>query len=252
MSERFRDARSQRADPGMAGVVHREHLDRYQFAAPYCRGRRVVEVGCGTGYGAAELAAVAAEVDAVDLYEPGLAEAARRFPRPNLRFRRMDGTRLAFPDASVGAVVAFEVIEHVDDPPAFLAEVWRVLEPGGVAVLSTPNAVHTSTDGKPGDPSHQREYTPDELRAVLAAARFARVELLGQTLPMAVWRSYQVTAQAARMDRLGLRRLLPPAVKRRLLAALLRVRGGVRPGVPASTIGPDLAGAVVQVAVCHK
>jgi SAM-dependent methyltransferase len=85
---------------------------------------------------------------------------------------------IPFPDAEFDAVVTFETIEHIEDDAVYVAEIWRVLKPGGVLLLSTPNKDTSSPEGPPSNPWHRREYRLDDLRRLLAT--FANVEVYGQ------------------------------------------------------------------------
>jgi SAM-dependent methyltransferase len=157
-----------------------EHRSRYHFAGRFMAGRTVLDIACGTGFGGPILSAAgAARVVGMDLSWDGLEEAARS----GCALRdlcRADGVRLPLRDGSFEAVTSFETLEHVARSEAFVAELRRVLEPSGILVLSTPNALVTQpVDGKPRNPFHVREFTPDELRGLLGR-HFGRVELLGQ------------------------------------------------------------------------
>jgi phosphatidylethanolamine/phosphatidyl-N-methylethanolamine N-methyltransferase len=92
-------------------------------------GERVLIVGCGTG---ADLPFLPADVSvlAVD-YTPAMLEQARRHARPNIELRRMDGRALDLPDASFDAAILHMVLEVIPEPARCLAEVARVLAPGG-------------------------------------------------------------------------------------------------------------------------
>ena len=85
---------------------------------------------------------------------------------------------LPFPDASFASVLAVQSIEHVPDPERVLEEVVRVLEPGGTAVLVTPNRLKFARPDEIIDPYHYVEYAPAEVRA-LCERFFAEVEVLG-------------------------------------------------------------------------
>lgn len=155
-------------------LVEAEHLIRYWWAASLADGRRVLDAGCGMGYGSALLAARgAASVDAVDVAEP-VVEAARAQGTP-VRFAVGDVRSLPFPDDAFDLVVCFEVIEHIDDQARALDEFRRVLAPGGLLAVSSPNRdVYV-----PGNPHHVHELTPDELERELSA-RWPSVTLLRQ------------------------------------------------------------------------
>ena len=151
------------------------HVIAYDFVARYVRGARVLDAGCGEGYGADRLTAVAAEVTGVDLEEPVIRRAASRYPRAH--FDAANLVSLPYADGAFDAVVSLQVIEHLHSPQEFLAECARVLAPGGVLVISTPNRLTFSPDGM-RNPFHTFEFAPDELRATIAQ-QFSSIELAG-------------------------------------------------------------------------
>jgi SAM-dependent methyltransferase len=157
-------------------LVEAEHLSRYWWAAGLVAGRRVLDAGCGTGYGAAILASAGADdVLGIDIAE-AVVEVAGALQRPGLSFESGDLRDLArLPDGAFDVVTCFEVIEHVDDPTAIVTELARVLAPGGVLAVSSPNRERYV----PGNPHHRRELLPDELRALLEEV-LPEVRLLAQ------------------------------------------------------------------------
>ena len=157
-----------------------EHRSRYHFAREACRGKVVVDVACGTGFGAKVLLqGGAAAVLGIDMSLEALAEA-RRVAHERWDVCQADAVRLPLPDHAVSVVTSFETIEHLHQPERFVSELRRVLEPEGVLLLSTPNALYTKpVNGKPANPFHVREFTPSELRGLLVQ-EFGDVRLLGQ------------------------------------------------------------------------
>jgi SAM-dependent methyltransferase len=153
------------------------HLARYRFAESWCKGKTVLDLACGVGYGTAELADVATRVVGVDLDEKAIGYARRRYARPNVEFLVMDAAALTFEGDSFEVVCAFEAVEHLADPHAALAAVQRVLEPDGTLLASTPHA--TVTTHEPANPWHRVEYSRDDFQQLLAAY-FEDVELYGQ------------------------------------------------------------------------
>jgi SAM-dependent methyltransferase len=147
------------------------HKARYRWAVDVLRDVRgpVVDIACGSGYGSHMLAEAGHAVIGIDTSESAVAEAARVHRHASLTFRRGDAEDLSdFADASIAAVVSFETIEHLHRPRTFLAEIHRVLAPGGVLLLSTPNRLLASTmypvRGKPNNPYHVFEYTLNEFK----------------------------------------------------------------------------------------
>jgi SAM-dependent methyltransferase len=103
-------------------------------------GRRVLELGCGTGEFTRRVARPGAELIALDL-SPELLEKARSKVGAGARFVRGDATVLPFPAASFDAVYGCSILHHLDVEAA-LAEVRRVLRPGGRCVFSEPNLLN--------------------------------------------------------------------------------------------------------------
>ncbi|MFL6225891.1 MAG: bifunctional 2-polyprenyl-6-hydroxyphenol methylase/3-demethylubiquinol 3-O-methyltransferase UbiG [Actinomycetes bacterium] len=129
-------------DPaGPAAVLHainRPRVDFYLKELGDLTGRRVLDAGCGGGLVARELAAAGADVVGVDRSLGSLGVACRAV---GPQFRPAQGRleRLPFAGGSFDAVVAADVLEHLPDLPAAVAELARVLAPGGGFVFDTVN-----------------------------------------------------------------------------------------------------------------
>jgi SAM-dependent methyltransferase len=167
----------ERFDPavGTGTLVHAEHVARYWWAAHLTAGLDVLDAGCGTGYGTAILAGskprrlLAFDIaqEAVDATQAAVGDAAE--------VGLGDVGDLPIADDSVDVVVCFEVIEHVEQREDAVREFARVLRPGGVLLISSPNRNQYPS----GNEHHVYEYTPDELEQELHA-EFANVELYRQ------------------------------------------------------------------------
>jgi len=185
-----------------------QHSSAYAFTRPFAAGKRVLEAGFGEGYGSYGLAEIAGEVIGIELAPGNIPRARQKYQRPNLRFLQMDATRLEFPDASFDVVCSFQVIEHIPEPllPAYLGEIFRVLSPSGLCVISTLNLAHNRKPGRPYEKLvyHEKEFTAPELHHLLAQT-FPSVELYGLHLS----RSHRLFQ---RLKKWGLNRIGPPAV----------------------------------------
>jgi SAM-dependent methyltransferase len=162
----------ERLIPGEVNVdLLNEHMARYTFAARLARGKRVLDAGCGAGYGSAELAAVAESVTGIDCAAEAIDFARANYLRPYLTFEQASCTAVPHPDGRFDLVVAFEVIEHLEDWRGFLAEARRVLAPAGQFIVSTPNRLYyTESRGAHGaNPFHVHEFDFDEFHAELKA-----------------------------------------------------------------------------------
>ncbi|HEY1185644.1 MAG TPA: methyltransferase domain-containing protein, partial [Bryobacteraceae bacterium] len=162
----------ERLIPGQVDVdLLNEHLARYAFAARLAHGKRVLDAGCGAGYGSAELASQADSVAGADLAAEAVDFACAHYRLPNLAFEQASCERLPHPDACFDLVVAFEVIEHLEGWREFLLEARRVLAPGGQLIVSTPNKLYyTESRGVHGaNPFHVHEFDFEEFRGALEA-----------------------------------------------------------------------------------
>ncbi len=158
---------------------YRRHLAVYEWIAARVRGRRVIDMACGEGYGADVLARSAASVVGVDANPEAHTHARLRYVRENLRFER--GLVETFGDPHCcDAVVLLQTIEHVLDPPSVLEHFRSLLADAGVAYISTPNVLTLAPPGaeRSGNPWHLREYRHQEF-AELCRATFGSVTLLG-------------------------------------------------------------------------
>ena len=136
----------------------RRHQAAYDVFAPACAGARVLEAGCGEGYGAARLSAAGARtVIGVDLDATTLVHVRATYP--SVSPVRANLVLLPCADASVDVVVSAQTIEHLWDQDRFVRECARVLRPGGRLVMSTPNRLTFP----PGNVFHSRELDAREL-----------------------------------------------------------------------------------------
>jgi SAM-dependent methyltransferase len=131
---------------------------------------RLLEVGCGNGFVMSGLRSAfpAAELSGSEIFSAGLAFAAARVP--SATFYQMDARQIPFRD-HFDVVGAFDVIEHIAEDEAVLAEVARALRPGGGLLLSVPQhpALWSAQDEHA---FHVRRYTASGLRRKIEAAGF--------------------------------------------------------------------------------
>lgn len=160
----------ERVVPGQIDAdLWNEHLSRYSFAARLARGRRVLDVACGTGYGTAELSRVAQLAVGIDVAADAVTAASSQYRSPNLSFLVGDARQLPFKAGTFDLLVAFEVIEHLQDWNRLLEEARRLLAPGGQFVVSTPNRVYyaESRQAAGANPFHVHEFEFAEFEEAL-------------------------------------------------------------------------------------
>ena len=171
--------------PGqMHGDVELEHRHRYCFAAELVAGRRVLDIACGEGYGSALLAKSAQHVIGVDIADGAVRHARQRYQAQNLAFEVGSCVSIPIGDGSVDVVVSFETIEHLAEHDAMITEIRRVLRPGGLLVISSPDKLEYSDKTNFSNPYHVRELYRNEFEALLAT-HFRHVKMLGQRVVFA-------------------------------------------------------------------
>jgi GT2 family glycosyltransferase/SAM-dependent methyltransferase len=187
------------------------HMHRYLSVAALVKGLDVLDIACGEGYGSWILAASARHVTGIDIDKPTINHAVQRYARDNIRFLVGSATSIPMQDASVDCVVSFETLEHIAEHDEFIGEIKRVLRPGGVLYMSTPDA-RVYGEGEAPNPFHLRELDAAEFTAALQR-HFGSVTLLGQRLLLgsAIWRlegpsaltawSFPALAPEATLDR---------------------------------------------------
>jgi SAM-dependent methyltransferase len=158
-----------------------EHLARYAYARRYAEGQRVLDAGCGTGYGSAELAQSGLVVTGIDVAPQAIEFARATYPIPSLRFLVSSCAVMPFPENAFDLVVAFEVIEHLPDHRAFLQECARVLTHHGLFIVSSPNRkYYAESRAKTGpNPYHVHEFEAGEFVEELSGV-FQNVRLVLQ------------------------------------------------------------------------
>ncbi len=152
--------------------VHHEHLHRYAVASRCVAGLKVLDLGCGSGEGSAALAATADSVVAIDIDEETIGSAQARHESA-IRFACGSAYAIPLEDASVDAVVCFEVIEHVDDPERVMTEISRVLTSTGFLIMSTPMKSEYNRGLIKPNPYHLHEMEHEEF-----------IELVARHLPL--------------------------------------------------------------------
>ncbi|MFH0762961.1 MAG: class I SAM-dependent methyltransferase [Candidatus Omnitrophota bacterium] len=185
-----------------------QHLKPYEFLRNDSAGKRVLELGCGDGYGSFYLAKIASRAVGIDYEEKVILQAKNKYRHPNLSFLCMNATNLGFKDNSFDIICSFQVIEHIPENKLmlYLSEIKRVLSPGGRFYLSTLNLEHNmkSPLTYKKNSAHCKEFKVDELKKLLLDI-FPAVRIYG--LRLAPKHSFY-----QRLKKIGLLNLLPQRI----------------------------------------
>jgi 2-polyprenyl-3-methyl-5-hydroxy-6-metoxy-1,4-benzoquinol methylase len=185
-------------------------LKAYVLAEEFIKGD-VLEVGCGEGRGVSRLIDKAKTFTALDKIEGALQKLTQQFPQG--KFIAGNFPPFAVESGAYDVVISFQVIEHIRDDNAFLKEIHRVLKPGGIALITTPNRSMSLTR----NPWHEREYTGEELLK-LSKTIFLQTEMKGVTGNAKVMEYHEQNRKSVdrytRWDILDLQHRLPSAILR--------------------------------------
>jgi 2-polyprenyl-3-methyl-5-hydroxy-6-metoxy-1,4-benzoquinol methylase len=174
---------------------------------------KILDVGCGTGVNAKELAAGGHSITGIDIS----SVAIEKFREAGFEGHQCDITQgFPFPEDSFDVVYASEVIEHVVDTAAFFSETFRVLRPCGKLVLSTPNssfwvyrlfvlAGKTVTDVQ--HPGHVRFFSKKGLEQFMTKAGYENIDIAGRHIFL-ILAGRMAEALAPLLERIGFKREL--------------------------------------------
>ena len=158
-----------------------EHLHRYALAMELVAGKKVLDIACGEGYGTSLLATKAAHVTGMDADNSTIEKAIAKYKRENIRFVVAKAEKITAADNEFDLVVSFETLEHLEDQETMIKEIKRVLKPGGLLIISTPDKKNYSDKRQHVNPFHIKELYGGEFEALLLSA-FGNVQVLQQQM----------------------------------------------------------------------
>ena len=155
--------------PWMEGAqIHYEHIHRYAFASQFVKGKKVLDMACGEGYGSHALSKNAEYVVGVEIDENAVEHARNKYTTQNLEF--IQGSILEIPiqgNEKFDVIVCFEGIEHVEEHEKLLSEVKRLLNKEGLFIVSSPNKKTYRDDLDFNNPFHKKEMYFNDFRELL-------------------------------------------------------------------------------------
>jgi len=138
-------------------------VKRYDFANLFSSSSFVLDLGCGSGYGTEILSKKNWRVHGIDKSEDAINFAKRHYDKGNIEWSVESFPPILKKEKTYDIVVCHEVIEHMADDNALVAEIERILTPRGMLLMTTPVASE-----KPPAKWHFREYTREQFRAILS------------------------------------------------------------------------------------
>lgn len=162
---------AENCEPLFAEKMYMEHSARYKLASKFAKGAKILDIGCGVGYGSAILAdAGAKSVTAFDLSAEAIVHAKTFYARPTISFETGDATAFSY-EEKFDLIVCFELIEHVPNPDKTFECIMSCLAEDGILVMSTPRALEEKRND-----FHIHEFAADEFenkfRSLFRNARF--------------------------------------------------------------------------------
>jgi 2-polyprenyl-3-methyl-5-hydroxy-6-metoxy-1,4-benzoquinol methylase len=129
------------------------------------RDKRILDLGCGDGVLTYLLNNKGAKAHGIDVSELAIELARKKHKEmgSNADFSVASGYSTGMPESSLDGLISSDVIEHVQEPDRFLAEIKRVLKPGGIGIISTPVRVTEF----PLDPNHVVEWFPEGFKEII-------------------------------------------------------------------------------------
>lgn len=144
-----------------------EHLHRYAIALEYCKGKDVLDIASGEGYGTNLISKIAKSVVGVDVSEEAISHAKNKYIGENISFKLGSADKIPLADNSLDIVVSFETLEHHTKHVEMFNEIKRVLRTDGILIMSSPEkSIYFNRD--PNNPFHVKELTFSEFKELVS------------------------------------------------------------------------------------
>ena len=138
------------------------HIATYNYVIPFIKDKKVLEFGCGSGYGSHIISNECKHITAVDISEDAISYAKQNYKNENLEFQQIhniEHSKMNFENNSFDVVISFQVIEHISDSMAYINELYRVLKNKGIIIIVTPDRVsRLFSFQKPWNMFHVKEF----------------------------------------------------------------------------------------------
>jgi 2-polyprenyl-3-methyl-5-hydroxy-6-metoxy-1,4-benzoquinol methylase len=158
---------------------HLMHLATYNFLKKFIKDKKILDYGCGSGYGAHILSKKAKYIVAIDKSEDAINFAKENYSSKNLKFKSISTFNFKKNHEAFDVIVSSQVIEHVENTEFYLNNIYNLLKPTGIFIVTTPNKQHRLYPyiQKPWNIFHLKEYTFFEFKKLLSN-NFKNIQLL--------------------------------------------------------------------------
>ncbi|GAB0157822.1 hypothetical protein CHRYSEOSP005_31080 [Chryseobacterium sp. Alg-005] len=155
--------------------IHLMHIATYEYAKSFVKGKKVLDFGCGSGYGTQMLSEDAQSVTGVDISKEAIEFAKTNYTASRLDFKTIP----EISNEKFDIITSFQVIEHVPNDNQYVTDLKRLLNPGGYLLISTPDKTNRLFNyiQQPWNIFHLKEYTAGSLHHLLQK-HFNQVEVL--------------------------------------------------------------------------
>jgi len=143
---------------------------RYVFATRYANSGSILDIACGTGYGASMLSARSKFCVGADIDSDAIKRSKAACDNERISFVQCDCHQLPFRRDAFELVTSMETIEHLADPQRFLQELAGCVRGGGHVVISTPNRGYKAPWVRDINPYHLHEWVPEEIESLAREA----------------------------------------------------------------------------------
>ncbi|RKS97780.1 class I SAM-dependent methyltransferase [Chryseobacterium defluvii] len=155
--------------------IHLMHIATYEYAKSFVKNKKVLDFGCGSGYGTKMLSEHAESVTGVDISKEAVDFAKENYTSSNLKFKTIP----EISNETFDIITSFQVIEHVPNDNRYVDDLKKLLNPGGYLLISTPDKTNRLFNHiqQPWNIFHLKEYTAGNLKHLLQK-HFSKVEVL--------------------------------------------------------------------------
>ena len=155
--------------PGQGGAIELEHLNRYYFVVHQIdlKGKTVLDIASGEGYGSNIIAKHASKVIGVDISFEAIEHAKNKYKANYLEFVQGSVVEIPMEESSVDVVVSFETLEHHDKHDEMIIEIKRVLKVDGILIISSPDKYYYSELPNTLNKYHIKELYNEQFKQLL-------------------------------------------------------------------------------------